>query len=154
MTVNNNLYPKQQPIDLWHLLQKRNTTFQMWAEGESVTSLQDFLNVKQRVETQGEFYVSQEMVSEAENAYKELSVEKVSSPSVVDTVVLTTTTTNKSTNVTVTNPNKKVKKQDSVSSPEVVLSDTGSESLDLQTATTVEETVSDPINTSITKENL
>lgn len=55
--------PAPQPLDLWHILSRRNNPFENWCRIRGITTVSQFLAVKQQIEAEGEYYLSQDMVN-------------------------------------------------------------------------------------------
>lgn len=66
-----------QPLDLWHILKRRNNTIAQWCESEGIKNTEDFMNFYYSLKNSPHYYISDEMVSAAKEylGVKPLSIE-------------------------------------------------------------------------------
>lgn len=77
--------PGPEPLDLWTLLKRRNTSFEQWCSSEGIETYKDFLKMKEIYESTHVYYFSSPMLEEAKN---KLLSKKVSTEQPTEEIVL------------------------------------------------------------------
>lgn len=72
--MNNNNQPYKSSQNLWILLQRRRISFSRWCEEQDIKTQEDFKTRKETIETQGEFYLPEEMTTLCNSTLPQLQV--------------------------------------------------------------------------------